>query len=98
MFFATGAVSLYLAGKYKSLNGWAECKNQVGVVTFAQMEKTSNQLEAYKESGDKEYRFVEQYFASTSGYSERALKLAKEKEIICYILKNGNFEKVSYWS
>jgi len=91
-------ITIVLAGRYKTLNAWAECKNQIGVVTFAQMQKTVSELEAYKASGDKEFRFIEQYFASATEYSEPALKLAQEKEIICYILKNGNFEKVSYWS
>jgi len=89
--------SIFLSFKYKNSNAWVECKNQRANVTFAQMQKTINEFKAYKQSKSREYKFVAQYFVSASGFAETALKLAKDETVHCYILKNGNFEKISYW-
>lgn len=78
-------------------HAWVECKNQKGNVSNIQMQKMINDFDAYKLSKDKEHRFVMNYFVSGTNFSESALKLAQDKNILCYIPKNGIFVEVNYW-
>ncbi len=96
--YVVSFASIYLGLKYSSENAWVECKNQKTNVTFAQMQKTIDEYKAYKRTKSREYKFVAHFFVSGSGFAETALKLAKDENVLCYILKNGNFERVSYWN
>lgn len=79
-------------------NAWVECKNLKTKVNISQVQKTIDEYKHYKESGNKEYKFVECYFVSTNGFVENALKLAVENGIKCYIKENGIFKKIDYWN
>jgi hypothetical protein len=98
--FFTGALAIFLAYKSQDMhreNAWVECKNRKGKATFEQVQKCINEYNDYVASGDKEFKFVEWYFVSASGFVENALKLALDKGFTCYEFKNNKFEKVTYW-
>lgn len=95
--FLAGLFSLNLSEKLNKENAWIECKNLKTKVNISQVQKTINEYKHYKESGNKEYKFVECYFVSTNGFIENALKLAIDNRIICYTKENGIFNKIEYW-
>ena len=82
---------------YKQENAWVECKNRKGKATYEQVQKCINEYNDYKDSGDKEFKYVSKYFVSASGFVENALKLALDNKFDCYEYKDGKFEKVTYW-
>ncbi len=93
------AMSHFILNKfYRPEHAWVECKNRQGNVTYDEMQKTIHQLEAYKASGDKEYKLVEHCFVSATGYVDTALKLAMDKKVTCYLYKDSAFTEVSYWN
>jgi hypothetical protein len=93
-----GFIFLFLSVKLNAEHAWVECKNQSKeLVSNRQMSDTINELKAYKASGNKEFKFTCQYFVTSIGYSDTALKLAHDEDVICYIQKNNcTFEKVKY--
>jgi len=98
VFIFLGAIfSLNLSEKLNKENAWVECKNLKTKVNISQVQKTIDEYNHYKESGNNEYKFVECYFVSTNGFIENALKLAIDNHIICYTKENGIFKKIEYW-
>ena len=98
--FVIGIAGVLLAQKSKSLhieNAWVECKNLKNKATIDHVLICINKHKDYVESGDKEYRFIKRYFASANGFVDNALKTALENNIECYQLKDGKFEKITYW-
>ena len=89
--------TLIISTSFHKEIAWVECKNLKGKATYEQVQKCLQEFNDYKLSGDKEYKYVVLYFVSASGFVENALKLAMDNDIICYELKNENFEKVTYW-
>ncbi len=95
---AAGSMVYVLIGRrLNAQHAWVECKNRHGNVCFDEMQKMVHQLEAYKASGDKDFKFVDCYFVSSTGYADTALKLAMDKGVTCYVLKDEKFSEVSFW-
>src|SRR6202021_550616 len=99
-FFFVGmeALNFILGNKFSYYYAWVECKHQKDLVTNEQMQITLFNYSGYKKVKGKKYWFTEHYFVSSNGFSEGALKLAQEHNILCYIYKNRTFEYVPYWN
>lgn len=82
---------------YKQENAWVECKNRKGKATYDQVQKSIHEYKDYVASGDKEYKFIQCYFVSASGFVDNALKLALDNDFECFEYKEGKFEKITYW-
>lgn len=91
-----GFIAIAISIKLNKENVLVECKNLKGKVNINQIDKSIRELKDYRESGDKEYKFVKHYFVSTSGYMENALKHAQQHGIVCFEKKNGKFE-IATW-
>ncbi|WP_269225344.1 hypothetical protein [Flavobacterium eburneipallidum] len=103
IFFGTfvliiGIISFKLSENLNKENAWVECKNLKTKVNISQVQKTIDEINHYKASENKEYKFVEVYFISSNGFVENALKLAIDNKIICYIKENEKFKKIDYWN
>lgn len=97
LFFLGGLVFTVQSNKFNKENAWVECKNLKGKVNINQIDKSLRELNDYRNSNNKEYKFEYHYFASASGYIENALKYAVDKGIICYEKSGDTFKKVGYW-
>lgn len=75
-----------------------ECKNLKTKAVSSHIDKTLRELNDYKLSGDKEFKFRHHYFVSSNGYVETTLKYALEKGIVCYVKTENGFELEKYWS
>lgn len=93
-----GAISIILSKRYTTEHIWVECKNQKAKVSYSQMQKTIHEYDEYKASKNKEFKFVEQYFVSASGFVENALKLAEERGVRCFVVTDLGMKEVSYWN
>ena len=92
-----GVAVFVISDRYNLEHAWVECKNTKTKVSFDQMQKTIYEFEQYAASGDKRFKFTSQFFVSTVGFTAEALRLAMDKNVHCYMIKNGTFGKVSYW-
>ncbi len=97
MLMLGGFVFIGQSEKYNKENAWVECKNLKGKVNINQIDKSIRELNDYRNSGNKDYKFEYHYFVSASGYIENALKYAVEKGLICYEKSGDTFKKVGYW-
>jgi hypothetical protein len=95
-FFILSGGCFFLFSNKMIKHSWVECKNHLTPVTHAMVLKTISEYESHKFTKSNEYNFTRLYFVSSSGFIDNALKLASDKKIHCYIIKNGNFEKLSY--
>jgi hypothetical protein len=93
-----GLFALILSNKYNKENALVECKNLKSKAHKDHILKSINELDDYKRSGDKEYKFKAHYFVSANGYVENALKIATDNGLICYQKNNGKFERVTYFN
>src|SRR3989304_2460760 len=89
---------ILLSTKFNQENAWVECKNLKGKANITQVGKMIIEIEEYKLSNNKEYKFVDYFFVSTNGFVENAIKKAMDKGISCYSLSNGKFIKEKYWN
>lgn len=96
-----GIIAIFISLKSRNLhkeNVWVECKNLKGKATIEQIRKSIDEYQDYVATQDKEYKFIEWYFVSASGFVENALKLAMDNGIVCFEYnKSEKFEKVTYW-
>lgn len=93
-----GFVALVISRRYTVEHVWVECKNQKNKVSYSQMQKTIHEYDEYKASNDREFNFVEQYFISSSGFVENALRLAEEKGVQCFVASESKIVEVTYWN
>lgn len=98
IFEVVGAFAFIYSINLNKENAWVECKNLKTKVNISQVQKTIDEQKHYKESGNKEYKFVECYFVSTNGFIENALKLAVDNGIKCYTKEKGLFKQIDYWN
>jgi uncharacterized protein YxeA len=92
-----GVFCIWDSNNFQKENAWVECKNRKTKSTYEDVQKSINELKDYKDSGDKEYKFVQHYFVSASGFVENALKLAQDNNIECFEYEEGHFVPVHYW-
>ena len=98
-FFLVGGLIFIINSEKNNIeNIWTECKNLKTKVNINQIRKMLNEIKEYKESGDKQYKFVEFAFVSTSGFIDNAIELAIDNKINCYIKDGSKFKKVSKWN
>ena len=58
-----------------------------------------SEIQEYKQSKDKEYKFNRYIFVSSNGFIDNALKLANSNNIECYTKNSENqFIKVTEWN
>jgi len=94
-----GTIAYALGLKYYNTNIWVECKNLKNKVNITQVRKMIDEINAYKNSGDKKYRFKEFAFVSASGFIDNAIELALANNIKCFIINNKNkFQQINEWS
>jgi hypothetical protein len=97
MLIPVSLIYMYFMGKYNKEHAWVECKNLKGKVNINQIDKSIRELNDYRDSGNKEYKFECHYFVSANGYIENALKYAVDKGILCYQKEGSTFKRVGYW-
>lgn len=97
LFELAGGIALILSITLNKEHAWIECKNRKTKTDIRQMQLTISQVDEYKKSGNKKYKFTEIYFVSSSGFVENALKLAEENNVKCYYKKDGNFFQAKFW-
>lgn len=96
-FMASAIFFMIQSDIYNKENAWVECKNLKGKVNINQVDKSIREFKDYKNSGNKEYKFEEHYFVSSSGFVENALKYAIENNIKCYVKDGATFKHIGYW-
>lgn len=97
-FFSFGLIFRKTAINKIREHAWVECKNLKTKVNISQVQKTIDELKHYKETENREYKFVEVYFVSSNGFVENALKLAIDNKINCFIKEGNKFKKIDYWN
>ncbi|GEC77585.1 hypothetical protein [Flavobacterium aquatile] len=90
-------LTIFLSTLFNKEHAWVESKNRKTKTDIRQIQLTISQVNEYKNSGNKEYKFTEVYFVSPSGFIENALKLAEDNNIKCYCKQDGKFIEAKFW-
>jgi len=93
-----GVLYMLLSSKFNQENAWVECKNLKGKANITQVSKMITEIDDYKLSNNRDYKFTDYFFVSTNGFVENAIKKAISKGIHCYTYDNGNFIEEKYWN